>query len=381
MNELIKFPVADAAISELSAKFMPLKVADANDQQGLVAVHEARMTVKNLRVAVEKTRKELKADALAYGNKVDAEAKRLTALLTPIESHLEEQEAIVAREKERKRLEEEARKQAALQARMDALDACFTFANATQVAGMSDDEFAVLLGNAQQARAKKLADDAAAAAARKAEEERIAAERAELAKQKAEQEAEAARVRKEQEEKAAAERAELDKARKAQEAELKRQRDEQEARAKAIRDEQEAEQRRLESERHQLELQRAKSEAAEKARVETEQRIARDKAAAEEAERRAKAEEELRLAAIEAARVRAEALRPDREKLLKVADAIHAIDLPAVSDAAGAVQQEVMELMETCERKIREAIDRELPVSPPIAKARKAKQSALAGTT
>jgi len=372
MNELIKFPVADAAIAELSAKYLPLKVSGVNDQQGLVAVHEARMDIKNRRVAVEKTRKELKADALAFGNKVDAEAKRLTGLLTPIESHLEEQEAIVTKEKERLKRIEEEKKQKALQARMDALDACFTFANAAQVSGMTDDEFAVFLDNAQQTRAKKLADDAAAAAARKAEEERLAAERAELAKQKAEQEAEAARVRQEQEAKAATERAELDKARKAQEAELKKQRDEQEAKAKAIRDEQAAEQRRLEAERHKLDLERAKAEAAEKARVETEQRHAREKAEVEEYERRAKAEEQLRLAAIEAASVRAEALRPDREKLLTVAEAILRIRIPDVSDGARDAAEHIEEILSEAAEGVHSTVAT-LNIE--------VKQPALAGTT
>jgi len=59
------------------------------------------MVVKNHRVAVEKKRKDLKADALEWGRKVDAEAKRISALLEPIEVHLQTEEDKVTKEKER----------------------------------------------------------------------------------------------------------------------------------------------------------------------------------------------------------------------------------------------------------------------------------------
>ena len=59
------------------------------------------MVVKNHRVAVEKKRKDLKADALEWGRKVDAEAKRITVLLEPIEVHLQTEEDKVTKEKER----------------------------------------------------------------------------------------------------------------------------------------------------------------------------------------------------------------------------------------------------------------------------------------
>lgn len=85
---LITFSVSDAAIAQLAAEYMPLKIIDINDAAGFKRVHDARMNVKEKRVLVEKTRKELKADALEFGRKVDGEAKRLTSLLEPIESHL-----------------------------------------------------------------------------------------------------------------------------------------------------------------------------------------------------------------------------------------------------------------------------------------------------
>jgi chromosome segregation ATPase len=222
------------------------------------------MVVKSKRVEVEKVRKELKADALEYGRKVDAEAKRITAMLQPIEDHLTAEEEAYLAEKER-------------------------IKNAAR-----------LLAE-QEARAKAEAE----AARLKAEQDRI----------KAEQEAEARRLQAERE-KLAAERAAI-------EAERKAAQDKIDADRRAI----EAEQKRLadiEAERIRAEqMERAKAEAAEKARKETEERIARNAA---EAKARRECEE--------AAKARVEALRPDREKLLAVAAAIRAIEVPTVSGEA-----------------------------------------------
>ncbi|GAG81479.1 unnamed protein product, partial [marine sediment metagenome] len=57
---------------------------------------------------VEKSRKEYKADALAYGKRIDTEAKRVFSLLSPIEDHLKGEESKITDEKDRIR-EEKAR--------------------------------------------------------------------------------------------------------------------------------------------------------------------------------------------------------------------------------------------------------------------------------
>ena len=100
-TELRKFSPSDAAIARMAEQYMPLVIRDVSDAAGFKVVHEARMIVKSHRVEVEKTRKLLKADALEYGRKVDAEAKRLTGLLEPIESHLEAEEKRIQEEKDR----------------------------------------------------------------------------------------------------------------------------------------------------------------------------------------------------------------------------------------------------------------------------------------
>ena len=107
-TELKKFSLTDAAIEQMEKEFLPLVVKGVEDKDGYKAVREARLTVKEHRVKVEKTRKELKADSLAFGKAVDGEAKRITTKLESIETHLQEQEDIVAKEFERRKAEEEA---------------------------------------------------------------------------------------------------------------------------------------------------------------------------------------------------------------------------------------------------------------------------------
>lgn len=106
-SELKKYKITDAYISKISKRCMALKVINVDDTEGYNVVHKERIDVKNIRVGVEKKRKELKAESLKFGKAVDTEAKRITSLLLPIEEHLINQEKIVDDEKERKRTEKE----------------------------------------------------------------------------------------------------------------------------------------------------------------------------------------------------------------------------------------------------------------------------------
>ena len=105
-RQIKKYDITNAAIATLSSNYMKLKVKDVNDDHGHGIVREARIKVKALRCAVENTRKDLKKKSTKYNKDVDAEAKRITALIAPIENHLTTQEKIVTDEKER--LEKEA---------------------------------------------------------------------------------------------------------------------------------------------------------------------------------------------------------------------------------------------------------------------------------
>lgn len=122
-EKLTEFSAASAGIAEMAAQYMPLTISGIDDADGFIVVHKARMVVKNKRVEVEKVRKTLKADALAYGREVDGEAKRITAMLLPIETHLKNQEDAVNAEKERIRNAERLRAEAEAKAKKEAEDA------------------------------------------------------------------------------------------------------------------------------------------------------------------------------------------------------------------------------------------------------------------
>jgi len=222
-NRLSRFRQQDAAIAKMKAEYSLLTVKDVNDARGLKLVHAARMEVKNCRVAVEKLRKELKADSLEYGRKVDAEAKRITAMIEPIETHLEEQEAIVTREKERLKAEAEAKRNAALDERISKLLEVGCVLNPQIVEVMTEEKFNQTWAEAvvtKQLAAEKLA---AEETEKKRQAEEAARNRAELEAQRKQLEEE----RRKHEAEAAAERAKLEAERKQQEAEAKAERERQ----------------------------------------------------------------------------------------------------------------------------------------------------------
>jgi DNA repair exonuclease SbcCD ATPase subunit len=193
-TRVIKYPVADAAIDELAEKYLPLTIKGVDDKEGFEACDAARKDVKKIRSTVEATRKELKADALEYGRKVDAEAKRLKGLLEPIENHLTNQvDAIKA---EKKRIEREW-----LDKRIEALKPfAEVIPDESFLKKLDDSEFATLLANeqtaheAREAQKKREEEERAELERLRAEEakrqqeeaERLRAERAELERQKAE---------------------------------------------------------------------------------------------------------------------------------------------------------------------------------------------------
>lgn len=293
-RRLIEYSPADATIAKWSEDFLLLKIADLNDMTALRAVHDARMIVKNARVDVEKTRKALKQESLDWGRMIDAEAKRITALLEPIERHLTDEEGRVEAEKARIKQAKEDAARAVVQSRLDELMAFGCVIPWALANAMTPEQYAERLTEVTEAfvakqavEAERLRLQAIEDERRAAETKRLADERERLAKIANEQEEEANRLS--------------------------------------------AAKRRLEAEEtaksREVELEAARAEAAEKARIETEGRIKREAA---EAEKKRQAKE----AAAEAKRKRLEALRPDREKLLALAEAISAIELPQVSGEA-----------------------------------------------
>jgi hypothetical protein len=118
-EQLVNYNITDAAIGEMREQYMRLRIVDLDDKDGAKAVSAARRAVKAKRCEVERLRKELKADALEWGRKVDSEAKRITEQLAPIEKHLEDEEARIENERARIAAEEEERRRAAEKAKME----------------------------------------------------------------------------------------------------------------------------------------------------------------------------------------------------------------------------------------------------------------------
>ena len=307
-TNLVEYNITDAAIAEMESIYLCLKITDIEDKEQFDAVHSARMTVKGKRVEVEKRRKELKADALAYGKLVDTEAKRITGKLEPIESHLDAEEKKVTDEEKRIKAEADRKEKEKIDKRIAEFAEFNVHLPFFDVAAMTDGYFdsRLIIARADfEAEQKRLAGEAAA---RKAESER-------LEKVREKQEAEAARLKAErlifedELRKISADRKTLE-AEKAAEAQRKRQE---------------------EFEKQAVENARIAAVKAEKDRQEKEAWDAKEKAEKEAAEK-----------------VRQEALRPDKDRLVNYGKALMDVPRPDLKDkdakeilgyATGAVYQ------------------------------------------
>jgi hypothetical protein len=104
-NQIINYNVTDAKLAELGAKYALAPTIEGTEGYKLVVAGLAE--TRTLRVGVEKKRKELKADALEWGRKVDGEAKRITERLEAIEEPLKAAKEKADAEKEKIRAEKE----------------------------------------------------------------------------------------------------------------------------------------------------------------------------------------------------------------------------------------------------------------------------------
>lgn len=282
-TQIAEYSPTAAAMAELRQKYEGT-VYDVATTAGMAQAIAARREVREVRVNLEKLRKELKAPALERSRLIDAEAKDLTqqleALEGPIDAQIKAEEQRKAEEKaERERIEREER--AALERRVANIGATalkYVGKTAEEIAGclqrLTDFEidatFGALQGEAHAAKAETLAtlaDMHAAALAQEAEAERLRIEREALEAQRRAQEEQAARDRaelvklraeheareREAAEKARIEQEAMEAERRKQEAEAAALRAQEEAKAKAIRDAEEAE---LARQRAEIEEQR-----------------------------------------------------------------------------------------------------------------------------
>lgn len=175
--ELVALSKQDVVIGDMAAQYMQLTVRDHTDAPALERVHAARMHVKNLRIAIEATRVRLKTEVLQYGRAVDGEANRLKLMIAPIEAHLEEQEACVAREKARKDKEASDLYEAKVKFRINTLQVLGQVGNSLTIGDLSEDQFTALMNSAKQEKDLRDAAEVARVDAQKAEDARLAVEK------------------------------------------------------------------------------------------------------------------------------------------------------------------------------------------------------------
>lgn len=191
-------------IADMQQRYQALTINGLADNQNYLLAVDGAKIVKKMRTSIEAKRKELNEFPLKFQRTVNAEAKRLTELLTPIEDNLKRQiEAYENEEKEQQRRDVE-RKTTAL------VDAGFKLAGAFYVCGIhmipvdkiaeiDEDRLAYFTGEArmivaaeqaaEQRRRNEIAQQQAEAEALRQERAELAREREELAKLKAELEA------------------------------------------------------------------------------------------------------------------------------------------------------------------------------------------------
>lgn len=283
-TQLVKFDISEEQIGRAGAKCQAMGF---DTPQRYEEGRKALADIRRIRVAVEKRRVDLKAEALAFGRKVDTRAKELTALLTAIEDPLAAKKAIVDDEKARiKREAEEAMQREA-------------------------DAAALAARELEEARIK---------AEREAEQARLAEERARLDEERKALDEE----RRKADEQARADRAKLDEERRIAEEAARMERDQLEAARRGIEAAERTMRETLEAERRAVAEEREQNERLER------ERQAQIKAAADAA---ARAEAD-RLAAIEQ-QARLDAFKPDAEKIRSFAVTLRKVRAPDVRTDEG----------------------------------------------
>lgn len=335
-TQIAEYSPTAAALADLRGRFANV-VFDVATRDGMKEAVAARAEIRGYRTDLERMRVEIKAPALERCRLIDAEAKRITAELIaleqPIDSTIKVEEQRKAAEKAAKEAAERERV-AALVTRVNDIRhralgvagksaAAITKAIADLTALDIGEDFAEYIDGARIAKLETLGRMGEALAERKLlddEATRIAAEKAELARLRAEQEAAAAAARAVAEAAAAAERAEI--------ARVKAEQDAADAARRAAAEEAAAidraeAEKRLSTERAALAAQQAAADAEIAARrAAADAELKAQRAAQEAAERAAAARIAEQRAAIEAEQ--AEIARKKREQQAEI-DAARAV--------------------------------------------------------
>lgn len=263
-------PYLDQA-NAAAEKVLGLEITDVSQKEEMKLARSTRLELKNIRVAAEKTRKDLKEDIVKEGRFIDGVAKLITNATTPIEADLKEKEEFAER-KERERVA------ALVKSRTDALYAVGYDSRFVSLSQLSEDDFSDLLESATKdyearlAEERRIEDERVAKEKADAEERaRIEAENARLRAEAEEREMERAKERAEAEAKLAAERAKADAERKAREDAERREREAREAAERAERERKEEELRKEREAREAAERELRERQEAEAAKLMAEQ--------------------------------------------------------------------------------------------------------------
>ena len=257
---------------------------------GIGKVEQAHKQVKRLRIDIDSRRKSLNEGALTYQRTVNAEAKRLTAEIEPIETALSSQRKIHDEILLKEQQEKHAAKRAVLTARIEKLAQAGCIVNdVAALEAMTDDEFLLhCVSEIAKAVSMRLEQEAA----RKAAEDIEIARLAEIKRQSDE-----IRIRQ----------AELEADRKAMAAEREAMLHQQQAERRAI-EEQQAE---IMRQQREIRAEAERKEEEERQRVLAERKAEDDRLARIAAEQREVARQ-----------ARLEALKPEIEKAETFCDAL-----------------------------------------------------------
>jgi len=193
--ELIKYSINEAEIAKMSDIYMGLTVKSLDDEEGLAAVHSARMVMVKHRVGIDKLRKSSNEDAQVFIKNNNNNAKKLLSLIEPIETHLKSEEGKIEAEKARIKEEADRIAKEKIQKRVDTLFALNVIMPFSDVATMPDNEYSALLDKSQA----NFEDEQRRIAVEKAEKEAEAKRIEQIAREQATESARLSKINEEQE--------------------------------------------------------------------------------------------------------------------------------------------------------------------------------------
>jgi hypothetical protein len=156
----------------IAAQGKHIVVTSEGQKSEMQEAKKLRIELRDIRIAADKTRKDLKEQSLREGRAIDGVYNIIKALIVPVEEHLEKQEKFIE-EIEKKRAEEKHQK------RVQELSPFVNDISVYDLKNMSEETFQELLGNSKKAKEDQ------AKAEKQAEELRITQEKKDAAEKEA----------------------------------------------------------------------------------------------------------------------------------------------------------------------------------------------------